>query len=70
MKRYLHRKQLADRYGVVERTVDRMIEDGRLPPPDFVSKRSPLWSEETLERHERMLATSFGGAASAARARS
>jgi hypothetical protein len=54
---YLRKRHIRKRYGdVTPRTVNRMMEDGRLPPPDFYSGRSPLWSERRLEEHERMLA--------------
>jgi len=58
MKRFLRRKQLAERYGFSERTIDRMIDDGRLPKPDLVNKRSPLWAEDNLTKHDRAWAAS------------
>jgi transposase len=53
MKTYFRKRQVAQRYGVGVRTVERMQGDGRLPPPDLILSRSPLWSDELLEAHER-----------------
>jgi hypothetical protein len=55
--KYLGKKDLAKRYkedGCTIRTVERMIADGRLPPPDLINGRFPLWDEEKLAKHERM----------------
>jgi hypothetical protein len=53
-KRYLRKKQVARRYGGVhERTIPRMVADGRLPPPDRYNGRFPLWSEDMLDAHDR-----------------
>jgi hypothetical protein len=56
-KRYLRKKALAKRYGDVnERTIPRMVADGRLPPPDMYNGRFPLWSEAKLDRWDRKAA--------------
>jgi hypothetical protein len=53
-KTYLRKKQVALRYGNVnERTIPRMVADGRLPPPDLYSSRFPLWLESSLDAHDR-----------------
>ena len=53
-KVFLKKKDLARRYGgVTIRTIERMWEEGRLPPPDIYNGPSPLWSETSLEKHER-----------------
>ncbi len=52
-KRFLRRKQLAARYSTCTRTIDRMVEDGRLPEPDFYIGKLPMWSEEKIEAQER-----------------
>ena len=39
-RRYLRKRAVAERYGVHERSVDRMKNDGRLPPPDFYNGRN------------------------------
>jgi hypothetical protein len=49
-RRYLRRKHLRERYGwESERSVDRAIRDGRLPPPDLIQGRFPLWDEYKLD---------------------
>ena len=53
---YIRRRQLATRYQVTTRTIDRMIEDGRLPPPDLYNGKAPLWSDEKIEANERAAA--------------
>jgi len=52
-KRYLRKKRVARRYGVHERTVPRMVEDGRLRPPDLYNGRFPLWDEDGLDEDDR-----------------
>src|SRR6516164_8295967 len=51
-KRYLRKWEVATRYGVTGRTVERMSADGRLPPPIRLGARVLLWDEALLdERH-------------------
>jgi hypothetical protein len=52
-KQYLKTRDLCERYRVVEKSIQRMRADGRLPEPDMWNGRSPLWSEESLDRHDR-----------------
>ena len=52
-KRYLRKQAVATRYGVNVRTVERMIEDGRLPPPMYRG-RFPLWDESALDASDRV----------------
>jgi hypothetical protein len=53
-KKYLRKKAVAKRYGDVnERSIPRMVADGRLPPPDLYNGRFPLWAEDTLDAHDR-----------------
>ena len=49
MKKFLRKQAVADRYSITPRTVDRMAEDGRLPPPIYRSK-FPTWDEEALDK--------------------
>jgi hypothetical protein len=57
MTRYLRKRQVRDRYGwTAERSVDRAVADGRLPPPDIFQSRFPLWAERSLDRHDAKLA--------------
>jgi hypothetical protein len=53
-KRWLRKRQVRERYGdVVDRTVERAVKAGRLPPPAFpFGNRIPFWDEERLEAHE------------------
>jgi hypothetical protein len=55
-KQYLRRKQLAARYTTTEWTIDRMVKDGRLPPPDLRNP-FPLWEEANIEKVERTTLT-------------
>jgi hypothetical protein len=49
------KKHLRARYGdCSDRTIERMVADGRLPPPEFpFENRIPAWREETLEARDR-----------------
>jgi hypothetical protein len=51
----LRKKQLRERYGdIVDKTVERHVKDGRLPPPEYpFGNKVPFWDEEVLEAHER-----------------
>jgi predicted DNA-binding transcriptional regulator AlpA len=51
-KQFLRKSQVAQRYQVHERTVDRMADDGRIPKPIHRGK-FPLWEEGLLEEYER-----------------
>jgi predicted DNA-binding transcriptional regulator AlpA len=53
---YRSKGNLADRYAVSARTIDRWREEGKFPPPDLVlPSGSPRWSDATIEAHERAL---------------
>jgi predicted DNA-binding transcriptional regulator AlpA len=56
-KRFLRRKEVAERYGIDVRSVERMAKDGRIPKPDCYAGRFPLWNEEGLELAERTTLT-------------
>ena len=51
-KQFLRKSQVAARYSVHQRTVDRMAVDGRIPRPIHRGK-FPLWAAEQLEEFER-----------------
>jgi hypothetical protein len=51
-KQFLRKATVAARYNVVTRTVERMVEDGRLPPPTYRG-RIPLWLEDDLDAYDR-----------------
>jgi hypothetical protein len=53
-KKYLRKRSLAARYDCDKRTVDRMVEDGRLPPPEYLpGSQIPIWAEDKLVANER-----------------
>jgi hypothetical protein len=53
-KKYLRKAGVADRYGVDERTVDRMKLDGRIPPAKYLpNSRIPLWDVDELDQNDR-----------------
>ena len=46
-----HRKRgLMRRYDCCEKTIDRRVETGKLPKPDFYVGKIPYWTDETLDR--------------------
>ena len=51
-KRYLRKKQLAERYSTHTRSIDRMVKDGRLPKPSIFMGSLPLWDEAEIEANE------------------
>jgi predicted DNA-binding transcriptional regulator AlpA len=53
--RYLRKRDVAQRYGGVSvRTVERMVEEKKLPAPIYLpGSRIPLWSAEELEAADR-----------------
>jgi predicted site-specific integrase-resolvase len=55
-KTFLRKRQVAARYNVVTRTVDRWSADGRLPVPIFRGK-VPLWDLDELEAQDLAFAT-------------
>jgi predicted DNA-binding transcriptional regulator AlpA len=55
MKRFLRKKAVADRYGIHQRTVERMAMDGRLPKPIYRGK-FPLWDTDALDESDRVAA--------------
>jgi hypothetical protein len=61
-KTYLRKRQVAQRYGgIATRSVERAVEDGRIPKPEFpFGPHMPLWNLETLEQNERQAAIRTG----------
>jgi hypothetical protein len=47
-RKYLRRKDAADRYGVVVRTIDRWARTGIIPAPVYVG-RLPLFDNDALD---------------------
>jgi predicted DNA-binding transcriptional regulator AlpA len=59
MTTYLRKRQVRTRYGEVsDRSIDRMVQDGRLPKPKyFGGNRIPYWSETELDVNDRAAVT-------------
>jgi hypothetical protein len=55
--KFLRKAAVAERYGLTIRSVERMVEDGRIPGPALYRGRCPLWSLEELEKDERAART-------------
>jgi predicted DNA-binding transcriptional regulator AlpA len=55
--KYLRMDAVAERYGVVKRTIKRMAQDGRIPPPKMYQGPYPLWLESELDKSDRKAAT-------------
>ena len=52
--RYHSKTDLANRYRVTTRTVDRWRVDGLFPEPDLILPNgAPRWSDDTVVAHER-----------------
>jgi hypothetical protein len=47
-KQFYRKRAVAQRYGVDQRTIDRMKLDGRVPPPHYRG-RIPLWDGDELD---------------------
>jgi hypothetical protein len=56
LKTFLRKRQVADRYNIVPRSVDRWASDGRLPKPMWRG-RIPLWDLDELEAQDHAAAT-------------
>ena len=54
-KQFLRKRHLAERYQTTQRTIERRVELGLLPRPEYFGGRFPLWDPEILEQHERQL---------------
>jgi predicted DNA-binding transcriptional regulator AlpA len=53
---YLSKPELARRYGVSSRTIDRWRTDGLFPAPDItLPSGAPRWRDATVTAHERRL---------------
>ena len=64
-KTFLRKRQVAARYNITTRSVDRWSQDGRLPAPMFRG-RVPLWDLDRLEADDLAAATAARAAADAA----
>jgi hypothetical protein len=52
-KRWYRKAQVAERYGVSGRTIERAVQDGRLPPPKYpLGDKFPYWDGDDLDAHD------------------
>jgi hypothetical protein len=51
-KKFFRKRQVAERYSVNDRTVDRMKTDGRIPLP-YYRGRTPVWDGDELDAADR-----------------
>jgi hypothetical protein len=58
-RKWLRTEAVCARYGdVVPRSIQRAVDAGRLPAPDFpLGNKVPFWDEEKLEEHDRRVVT-------------
>ena len=57
-KNYLRKGDLAKRYKRTPRSIDDLVRDEILPPPDLYQNRVPLWDEGKLDAHDAAAAVS------------
>ena len=50
---WLRLRSVANRYNVSKRTVPRLVEAQRLPPPEFpLGNDLPMWHRRVLDEHD------------------
>ena len=54
-KQYLRKSAVAMRYGFCKRTIDRMVQLGRLPAPIYLGN-CPIWDRDLLDQFDARLA--------------
>jgi predicted DNA-binding transcriptional regulator AlpA len=64
IQRWFSKREIANRYGVTPRSIERWVERGRFPAPVKLPNGRDAWSDVTVAGHERKL-ESAGGAAQA-----
>ena len=57
IKIYLSTREVALRYGVDVRSVQRRVKLGILPPPVYLGTRFPRWSVQSLDENDRKYAS-------------
>jgi hypothetical protein len=55
--KYLTTKQVAERYSIDPRSVQRRVRDGLLPPPKYFATRFPRWDIAELDENDKKLAS-------------
>jgi DNA-binding transcriptional MerR regulator len=63
-KKLLPTRALCERYDIVDRTIDRWVEQGILPAPTIINNRR-YWPEDEIEKRERAGMHPAGGRAAA-----
>jgi hypothetical protein len=59
-RQFLRKREVARRYGIHPRSVERAAASGRLPPAQYPfngPRPRPMWDLEELERNERAAVT-------------
>jgi hypothetical protein len=51
MKKYLRKAEVAERYGITQRTVDRWA--GEVLPAPLYRNKFPMWEEDALDKSDR-----------------
>ena len=54
--KYLNTKDVAARYRIDPRSVQRRVKEGLLPPPYYFGTRFPRWEITELDTHDRRMA--------------
>lgn len=55
--KFLRKRDVAERYGITTRSVERLVKDKRLPRPVFpLHNKIPMWPEEVLDESDRAAA--------------
>ena len=53
---YLRKADVAKRYAVSKRSIERMVKDKRIPQPEYpTGELLPLWGEDALDAHDRAM---------------
>jgi predicted DNA-binding transcriptional regulator AlpA len=68
IQRWFSKREIANRYGVTPRSIERWVERGRFPAPVKLPNGRDAWSDVAITGHERGL-VSTGGAARDRRAK-
>ena len=59
-RKYIAKRGVATRYGVVPRTIDRWVEKKVLPPADLKINTRDYWDEDRLDEHDRQQTIAAG----------
>jgi hypothetical protein len=65
---WVRKRQVRERYGnCSDRTIDRMVEKGKLPPPHHpLSNKVPFWSLAELDASDKAAAAAYRNQSTAA----